>query len=364
MGLIEAILHRSAVALPEGDNNPLDAFLQIVNFGLEQTLGRDVFRELEPKRFIQALRNPACGELDEATRKRLDKKGITSSFWDRILVFSSHEECFLPGQLSFVFDKNKRLFVLSLGNVLMNAQDIQILCRPLERFDKQHIQAKFTVQQDGQKSIPTLNMLLGIDQISKRERALFIITRYRKGYPQISLSVLNLESNWKELFDDTGKLKAIPADIAQAVSQGPNFERPKPPLPLHAINNILREKGLIEANQQILPGGIFQPQVAYTPDGLQIPVFIVARPEEIDPTRIISVSNENCADSTKHNLQIALNGIFLRCHRESITVTPAIKERIAVLLTLNPKVFMSTPEGGFYRKEKGIIAIPFELSND
>jgi len=367
MGLIEAILHRPDIIAPETDNSPVGTFLQIINYGLERTLDRDSFLQLEQKMLFHRLRTPPCEELDKATRETLDKRKITSSFWERILVFSSHEECFLPGQLSFAYDKDRRPFVLSLRNVLMNAQDIQILC-PLERFNEQSVQATFTIQGEEQKSEPTPNMRLGIGPINKREGILFIITRYHDGHPQISLSVLNLDSNWKELFDDKGKLKTIPADITQTRSQGLSLERPTPSAPkelsFSVINDILREKGLIKPNEKVPPDRIFLPQINYAlKDTPRIPIYIVARAEEIDPAKTISVSKATGLYTLTH-LKLTLDGIFLRCPKDKITVPHSQEDNTAILLTLNPKAFMPTPSGGFYRAKKGIIAIPFKLPDN
>lgn len=375
MGLKETIHHQSAVVTPEGNNYPVDTFIQDVNLGLERTIGRDGLRQLEQRRFIQGLRNPACEEIDEATGIRLDKKGITSSFWKHVLVFSSHEECFLPGQLSFMYDKGRRKFVLSLGKVLMNTQDIRILCSPLERFDEQRVQTRFAVQQKRKKCNPTPNMALGIDRIMYEERVLCVLARYHDGHPQISLSVLNVNSNWRNLFDDTGKLKAAQKDdvdrTAQAsglLEQIPPIQKEVPPPIISALNNALKQKGVIKPEQLILPHEVFLPKAKYTPGTPQVPIYIVAEQEEIDGTTTISVSRETGPNTLPHQLTLTLNGIFLRCYRDEITFPYSQKDDGAILLTLNPKAWMCTDitkrSEGFYRKEKGILTVPFELPKD
>lgn len=369
--LIEAILGKPK-EFPQ-TRDPLVAFLDAVNNSLEQNFGKGHFDHPERKILSLRLRTPSCEVLDETTRNTLAKRAIVSPFWERLLVFSSHEECFLPDRLGFVYDKDKGLFVLSLKNVLENAEGVQIVCQDLEElFNKRFVQARFAVQRGAKRSTPTEKMFLGIDQIRKQERILFVIARYHEGFPQITLSVLNLDSNWRELFDDNGKLKAA----APSLSRSAREEKLEPPrlvsprqdelsVLLPSINEALRKKGVIKTNERVSPNSIFLPQITYEPDVPQIPIFIVAAQEEINPTPAVSINRlVHTGNASASGIEIVLNGLFVRCAKERITAHCTPEENSAILLILNRKAYMQTLTGGFYRKEKGIIAIPFELPND
>lgn len=364
--IFETILRRAPVEFTEEDKNPLSNFLLKVNYGLERAFGKGYFHHLEEKRLVRYLFAPRCESLGQAARAELTRRNITAPFWKRVLIFSTHEECFLNGKVNFVYDKGSGEFKLNIANVLKNAQNTWVVCKPLEWFNEQYVQTRLLVQQGEDKSVHVPITTLGIDKGSKSERTLLIIARYRGGNPQICVSPLSLNSDWKDLFGKDGKLISASSDNK---GKTPNIrqiafprEKEVPPNMITALNNALKEKGLIKANEQIIPGGIFQPQVVYTtPNALQIPVFIAARPEEIDRTRIISIADQVDNKTGNHNLQVTLNDVFKRCPKTSINVPFSSQDASALSLTLNPKAYIDTPSG-HYRIKKGVIAIPFKLS--
>lgn len=350
---IERFLNRHPIEKPVEQDDPLTALLKRVNQCLEPNLEQSTPRILEPRKLIPRLRTLSCNELDDATKAVLAKRKIAFPF-KRIVVFSSHSKYLLEGPFDFIYDTQRGQFILSLEKVLKDSQRTRVICQHLEKFNEQSAQTSLFVEEDTHTSTPTHNIRLGADPMNEQENVLFVMARYQEGLPQISLSVLNLNCNWQMLFNNNGKLMEAEGFPAAKPTQSPAL--------IAKISDILREQGLIKnANAQILPEGITLAEADYAPDASLIPIYIVADPTEINPDTIMSVSGGDGESSIRHDLHIDFNGIFRRCYKPAVTVALPQTDNMAILLALNPRVFMSTPDGGFYRKEKGIIAVPFEL---